>query len=50
MKFTLDGLGAYHHTPSIGGVSHHWTEDRKEEDLALALRIRAGATAQALSA
>lgn len=28
-------------TPSIGGISHHWAEDTKEEDLALALRILA---------
>jgi N-carbamoyl-L-amino-acid hydrolase len=37
-------------TPSIGGISHHWTEDTKEEDLALAIRILADAAAQALSA
>jgi N-carbamoyl-L-amino-acid hydrolase len=30
-------------TPSIGGVSHHWSEDTKEEDLALNLRILADA-------
>jgi N-carbamoyl-L-amino-acid hydrolase len=30
-------------TPSIGGISHHWTEDTKEEDLALSLRILADA-------
>lgn len=30
-------------TPSIGGISHHWTEDTKEEDLVLALRILADA-------
>lgn len=30
-------------TPSIGGISHHWAEDTKEEDLALALRILADA-------
>jgi N-carbamoyl-L-amino-acid hydrolase len=35
-------------TPSIGGISHHWTEDTKEEDLALAIRILADAAAQAL--
>ena len=28
--------------PSIGGVSHHWTEDTKEEDLAMGLRVLAG--------
>lgn len=26
-------------TPSIGGISHHWAEDTKEEDLALCMRI-----------
>jgi N-carbamoyl-L-amino-acid hydrolase len=26
-------------TPSIGGVSHHWAEDTKEEDLAACMRI-----------
>ena len=30
-------------TPSIGGISHHWTEDTKPEDLALAIRILADA-------
>ena len=30
-------------TPSIGGISHHWTEDTKEEDLVLAIRILADA-------
>jgi N-carbamoyl-L-amino-acid hydrolase len=35
-------------TPSIGGISHHWAEDTKEEDLALAVRILADAAAQAL--
>jgi N-carbamoyl-L-amino-acid hydrolase len=25
--------------PSIGGVSHHWTEDTKREDLAMGLRV-----------
>jgi beta-ureidopropionase / N-carbamoyl-L-amino-acid hydrolase len=25
--------------PSIGGVSHHWAEDTKPEDLAMGLRI-----------
>lgn len=27
--------------PSIGGVSHHWTEDTEREDLALGLRVLA---------
>ena len=26
-------------TPSIGGISHHWSEDTKPEDLALAITI-----------
>ena len=26
-------------TPSIGGISHHWAEDTKEEDLALCCQI-----------
>ena len=30
-------------TPSIAGISHHWAEDTKEEDLALNLRIMADA-------
>ncbi|HEV7455363.1 MAG TPA: Zn-dependent hydrolase [Roseococcus sp.] len=30
-------------TPSIGGISHHWAEDTKEEDLALNIRIMADA-------
>ncbi len=25
--------------PSIGGISHHWAEDTKEEDLALGIRV-----------
>jgi N-carbamoyl-L-amino-acid hydrolase len=28
-------------TPSIGGISHHWAEDTREEDLALCCRILA---------
>ena len=36
-------------TPSIGGISHHWAEDTKEEDLALALRILADAAEKALA-
>jgi N-carbamoyl-L-amino-acid hydrolase len=35
-------------TPSIGGISHHWSEDTKEEDLALAVRILADAAEAAL--
>ncbi len=30
-------------TPSIGGISHHWSEDTKPEDLALSVRILAEA-------
>jgi beta-ureidopropionase / N-carbamoyl-L-amino-acid hydrolase len=25
--------------PSIGGISHHWAEDTKDEDLALGIRV-----------
>ena len=28
-------------TPSIGGISHHWAEDTKEEDLALGCQVLA---------
>ena len=30
-------------TPSIGGISHHWAEDTREEDLALCVTILGGA-------
>jgi N-carbamoyl-L-amino-acid hydrolase len=30
-------------TPSIGGISHHWAENTKEEDLALNVKILARA-------
>ena len=36
-------------TPSIGGISHHWAEDTKEEDLVLSLRILADAAEKALT-
>lgn len=36
-------------TPSIGGISHHWAEDTKEEDLVLSLRILADAAEKALA-
>ena len=36
-------------TPSIGGISHHWAEDTKEEDLVLALHILADAAEDCLS-
>jgi N-carbamoyl-L-amino-acid hydrolase len=35
--------------PSIGGISHHWSEDTKEEDLVLALRVLADAAAAVLA-
>ena len=25
--------------PSIGGISHHWAEDTKDDDLALGIRV-----------
>ncbi|MDB5414216.1 MAG: argE [Rubritepida sp.] len=37
-------------TPSIGGISHHWSEDTKEEDLTLAIRILADAAEDYLKA
>lgn len=37
-------------TPSIGGISHHWAEDTKEEDLAHCMRILGGAAERYLSA
>jgi N-carbamoyl-L-amino-acid hydrolase len=36
-------------TPSIGGISHHWTEDTKEEDLALCCQILGSAAAMYLA-
>ena len=33
-------------TPSIGGISHHWSEDTKEEDLALGVQILGDAAAE----
>ncbi|WP_431269688.1 M20/M25/M40 family metallo-hydrolase [Dankookia sp. P2] len=36
-------------TPSIGGISHHWAEDTKEEDLALCMRILGDAAARYLA-
>ena len=36
-------------TPSIGGISHHWAEDTKQEDLVLALRVLADAAEDYLS-
>ena len=37
-------------TPSIGGISHHWAEDTKEEDLALCCQVLASAAAKFLAA
>ncbi|KMO28008.1 Zn-dependent hydrolase [Methylobacterium aquaticum] len=35
--------------PSIGGISHHWSEDTKEEDLALGMRVLAAAAERVLA-
>jgi N-carbamoyl-L-amino-acid hydrolase len=35
-------------SPSIGGISHHWAEDTKPEDLAMGLRILAEGARRAL--
>ena len=36
--------------PSIGGISHHWSEDTKREDLALGLEVLAGGARRFLMA
>lgn len=36
-------------TPSIGGISHHWAEDTKEEDLALCCQVLGNAAARFLA-
>lgn len=36
-------------TPSIGGISHHWAEDTKEEDLALCCQVLASAAERFLA-
>ncbi len=36
--------------PSIGGVSHHWSEDTKEEDIVLGIQVFADAAAAILRA
>lgn len=36
--------------PSIGGISHHWAEDTKEEDLALGIQVLGAAAEEYLSA
>ena len=35
--------------PSIGGISHHWTEDTKREDLELGCAVMAGAAERLLA-
>jgi len=37
-------------TPSIGGISHHWAEDTKEEDLALGVQVLAEGARRYLAA
>ena len=37
-------------TPSIGGISHHWAEDTKEEDLALCCQVLGSAAERFLAA
>jgi N-carbamoyl-L-amino-acid hydrolase len=37
-------------SPSIGGISHHWAEDTKDEDLALCVEVLAGGAARYLGA
>ena len=34
--------------PSLGGISHHWAEDTKEDDIVLGARIFADAAARIL--
>lgn len=34
--------------PSIGGISHHWSEDTKPEDIVLGCRVFADAAANIL--
>jgi N-carbamoyl-L-amino-acid hydrolase len=36
--------------PSIGGISHHWAEDTKDEDLALGIRVLDNAARRFLAA
>jgi beta-ureidopropionase / N-carbamoyl-L-amino-acid hydrolase len=35
--------------PSIGGISHHWTEDTAEEDIVLGCQVLATAAATILA-
>ena len=36
--------------PSIGGISHHWAEDTKDEDLALGIQVLDDAARRFLAA
>jgi N-carbamoyl-L-amino-acid hydrolase len=36
--------------PSIGGISHHWTENTSDEDIVLGARVFCEAVARALRA
>jgi len=36
--------------PSIGGISHHYAEDTKDEDIVLGCQVLAEATAEILAA
>ena len=36
--------------PSIGGISHHWAEDTKDEDLALGIQVLGEAARRYLAA
>ena len=36
--------------PSLGGVSHHWSEDTKEEDIVLGAQVFADAAERILRA
>ena len=35
--------------PSIGGISHHWSEDTAEADIVLGCQVLAGAVADLLA-
>ena len=35
--------------PSIGGISHHWAEDTREEDIVLGCQVFADAVAEILA-
>jgi N-carbamoyl-L-amino-acid hydrolase len=36
--------------PSLGGISHHWSEDSKEDDIVLGARVFADAATRILRA